>query len=446
MLCMEGLYRHPWFIRNFRFLVIIVLAADMCTLCYIAVYRPRVLRVMMKVPQDTNKLKQKDRQDKLLTLLSLDTRKSHQDLDNQSQFTAGSRDPQIISSYNRERKNNQKYINPINHKYNHISATVTSANSLLTATFNKKIQHKPLEHVTSEKTQTRFGEAQRTLAGDLASSGLSAPPSAAPINTARHTAVLITTGSQPQMSKKWANVLAAFHPTVNASEMDLMKEIVQTFVRAVDNANLTYFMYSGTLIGSYRHHGLIPWDDDIDVMMDFSQRDKIQKILSSITTIKSRYFLDCSHHPWRWKFYSEHSSTIKEVEWRWPSIDISFYKTYFDGVIKIKDADPEFSRRFNFKHSKVFPLIKRPFWNFSLKSPRDVLSILVRSYSPNICLSNTYNHHQERRIIYEPVKLSCHKLWSFYPFVFRKQVGNYVNETLRIGSKIISWKMLQNHS
>ena len=44
-------------------------------------------------------------------------------------------------------------------------------------------------------------------------------------------------------------------------------ELLQTFAAICEKEGLQYYLLGGTLIGAMRHHGFIPWDDDIDVGM-----------------------------------------------------------------------------------------------------------------------------------------------------------------------------------
>ena len=44
-------------------------------------------------------------------------------------------------------------------------------------------------------------------------------------------------------------------------------EILLEFDRICKEEGFKYQLFAGTLLGSIRHKGFIPWDDDIDVVM-----------------------------------------------------------------------------------------------------------------------------------------------------------------------------------
>ena len=60
-------------------------------------------------------------------------------------------------------------------------------------------------------------------------------------------------------------------------EVELM--ILKDVVKVLDKHDLKYYMYGGSLIGTIRHEGFIPWDDDIDIILFREDFDKSLDIL-----------------------------------------------------------------------------------------------------------------------------------------------------------------------
>ena len=56
-------------------------------------------------------------------------------------------------------------------------------------------------------------------------------------------------------------------------------EILKTFAKILNQHGLTYFLYSGTLLGAIRHKGFIPWDDDIDIAMPRPDYEKLIRLI-----------------------------------------------------------------------------------------------------------------------------------------------------------------------
>lgn len=81
---------------------------------------------------------------------------------------------------------------------------------------------------------------------------------------------------------------------------ELILKILLDFDAICKKYDIEYAIAYGTALGAHRHKGFIPWDDDVDVMMDYENYDKLLIALSEEITDESSYYYHCFENDTRY--------------------------------------------------------------------------------------------------------------------------------------------------
>ena len=100
-------------------------------------------------------------------------------------------------------------------------------------------------------------------------------------------------------------------------------ELLIDFHNICSNSNIQYSVFSGTMLGAVREKGFIPWDDDIDVMMNMDNYNRLQSVLC----FQEKYYLD-TEDAWVPRF------RCKDIE-NGPFIDVFILAGAPQGLLRI---------------------------------------------------------------------------------------------------------------
>lgn len=222
-----------------------------------------------------------------------------------------------------------------------------------------------------------------------------------------------------------------FRPGLSYEERQFMLALFQTFVRACAKFSVPFFLYSGTLLGAARHNDIIPWDDDIDVILNTSDKDSLRHALSSSG---DQFGIFCPSNFW-WKFFWLKAKTLPHKPFRWPYIDIFFFA---ENETHIFDESYDYKYSFAFLKNDVFPLSFHLFAGAMLPVPCNIHAVVEHNYSPSLCSSPKFSHKYEVTLNSAHFKtIPCKHLYHLYPFVYRRVHGSLVYEEMVKDGRVV---------
>jgi hypothetical protein len=225
-------------------------------------------------------------------------------------------------------------------------------------------------------------------------------------------------------------IAAKFKPLLTEIEKQTLYDTLLKVAQLLTENDIQYWIYGGTLLGAFRHEDFVPWDDDADVIVNDTKKREFMDALSSAYP-KYGFAVAGS----RVKVFRQDAWKIntKNVEWRWPYVDVSFFRENATHVWDHSD-DQEFRDRiFVYSKKDTFPLRRVPLGPFWAEAPKDMWTHLKQTYPMGIytCVSPMY-HHKTEMPVDDVIKISCRLLYK----ILKKQYGFDVPRDVIFNSSI----------
>lgn len=160
----------------------------------------------------------------------------------------------------------------------------------------------------------------------------------------------------------------------------LLKEYMKQFHKICLDNDIIYWAEGGTLLGTVRNQGIIPHDDDIDVVMFEKDFNKLRKALEG----NDKYYIKQVKFP-MWKFER------KGIDGVW--IDIFIIDEEEDKVMYKEPKHRKVWPNMWFKKSEILPLREVDFEDIRIIIPNDPIPYLERCYGSDWRIPKSNGRH-----------------------------------------------------